>query len=90
MVRRFLFLLFVAGASGTLGVWVGFLFAPAPGAETRASLAAFFDEHDETIADFYTRGLAAVGDAADVVSSTVDAQVDDDNDEDEEDHDDDG
>ena len=44
MVRRFLFLLFVAGASGTLGVWVGFLFAPAPGAETRASLAAFFDE----------------------------------------------
>ena len=75
MVRRFLFLLVVAGASGTLGMWVGFLFAPAPGAETRASLAAFFDEHDETLADFYARGRAAFGDAVDVVSSTVDAQI---------------
>jgi len=75
MVRRFLFLLIVAGASGSLGVLVGLLFAPAPGAETRASLAAFFDEHDETLADFYTRGRAALGDAVDVVSSTVDAQI---------------
>ena len=76
MVRRFLFLLFVAGASGILGVWIGFLFAPAPGAETRASLATFFDEHDETLADFYTRGRGAVGDAVDAVSSTLDAAAD--------------
>ena len=75
MVRRFLFLLFVAGVSGTLGLWVGFLFAPAPGAETRASLAAFFDEHDETLADFYSRSRAALDDAVDVVSSTVDAHI---------------
>ena len=69
MVRRFLFLLFVAGVSGTLGLWVGFLFAPAPGAETRASLAAFFDEHDKTLSDFYSRSRAALDEAVDVVSS---------------------
>jgi hypothetical protein len=73
MVRRFLFLLVVAGTSGTLGVWVGFLFAPAPGADTRAAVAAFLDEHDESLADIYSRSREVFDDAVDVVSSTVDA-----------------
>lgn len=71
MIRRFLNFFFV----GTLGACIGVLFAPAPGVETRTSISVFFDKHDETIADFYTRGLTTVAGVADVVSSTVEAQV---------------
>ena len=42
MLRRFILLVFVAGLSGTVGLWVGLFYAPAPGEDTRQKLSTFF------------------------------------------------
>ena len=44
---RFIFLLLVAGVSGTAGLSIGLLYAPAPGEDTREILS-IFDEHETT------------------------------------------
>lgn len=74
MLRRFIVLVFVAGLSGTAGLWVGLLYAPAPGEETRQKLAAVFDEHDETFDDLWARSRQALGDAISAVSGTLEAE----------------
>jgi len=74
MLRRFILLLFVAGLSGTAGLWVGLLYAPGPGEETRQKLSAVFDEHDGTFDDLFARSREALGDAADAVSETLRAE----------------
>ena len=71
MLRRLWVLAFVAAVAGTVGVWVGFLFAPAPGDETRAQLADIFSEHDDTIDDLYSRGREVVDEAVESVESTL-------------------
>ena len=57
---RLIMLLFVAGMCGTLGVGVGVLFAPAPGAETRAAAGAFLESHEEILDELYARATDAV------------------------------
>jgi len=74
MLRRFIVLVFVVGLSGTAGLWVGLLYAPAPGEETRQKLSAVFNEHDETFDDLFTRSRQALGDAINAVSGTLDAE----------------
>lgn len=77
MLRRFIVLLFVAGLSGTAGLWVGLLYAPAPGEDTREELSAIFTEHEDTFDDLFTRSRQALGDAVDAVSETVKAEGED-------------
>ena len=74
MLRRFILLVFVAGLSGTAGLWVGLLYAPAPGEETRHKLAAVFNENDDTFDDLFARSRQALGDAIDAVSGTLKAE----------------
>ena len=73
MVRRLIVLMFVAGLSGTAGLWVGLLYAPAPGEETRQKLSAVLDEHDDTFDELFSRSRQALGDAVDAVSGTLSA-----------------
>lgn len=72
MLRRLMMLLFVAGVSAALGVGVGFLFAPAPGTETREAAVAFLDSHEELLDELYSRATKAL----DYVVSTVSAASD--------------
>ncbi len=74
MLRRFILLVFVAGLSGTAGLWVGLLYAPAPGEDTRKKLSAIFDEHDGTFDELFARSRQALGDAVDAVSGTLNAE----------------
>ena len=74
MLRRFILLLFVSGLSGTAGLTVGLLYAPAPGAETRQKLSAVFDEHEDTFDDLFVRSREALDDAVDAVSGTLNAE----------------
>jgi gas vesicle protein len=74
MLRRFILLVFVAGLSGTAGLWVGLLYAPAPGEETRQKLADVFIENDDTFDDLFARSRQALGDAIDAVSRTLKAE----------------
>ena len=69
MFRRLMVLFFVSGVSGALGIGVGILFAPAPGAETRAAATAFLDSHEVILDELYARASEAV----DYVVSTVSA-----------------
>jgi hypothetical protein len=71
MLRRLMVLFFVAGVSGTAGVCVGFLYAPALGADTRASLGIFLDQHDVTLSDLYTRGRERFAHAVDSMSGSA-------------------
>ena len=74
MLRRFILLLFVAGLSGTAGLWVGLLYAPGPGEETRQKLSTFFAENEGTFDDLFARSRQALGDAVDAVSGTLKAE----------------
>ena len=74
MLQRFILLLFVAGLSGTAGLWVGLLYAPAPGEETRQKLSTFFAENEGTFDDLFASGRQALGDAIDAVSGTLNAE----------------
>ena len=74
MLRRLILRVFVAGLSGTAGLWVGLLYAPAPGEETRQKLSAVFDEHDDAFDDLFARSRQALGDAVDAVSGTLNAE----------------
>jgi hypothetical protein len=74
MLRRFILLLFVAGLSGTAGLWVGLLYAPAPGEETRQKLSTFFAENEGTFDELFSRSRQALGDAVDAVSGTLNAE----------------
>ena len=74
MLRRFIFLLLVAGVSGTAGLWIGLLYAPAPGEDTREILSAIFDEYETTfneLFELFDRSRQALGDAVDAVTETV-------------------
>ena len=80
MLRRFIFLLLVAGVSGTAGLWIGLLYAPAPGEDTREILSAIFDEttfnelHElHELFELFDRSRQALGDAVDAVTETVNA-----------------
>ena len=79
MLRRFIFLLLVAGVSGTAGLWVGLLYAPAPGEDTREILSAIFDEYETTfnepheLFELFDRSRQALSDAVDAVTETVNA-----------------
>ena len=73
MLRRLSVLAFVAAAAITLGVWIGFLFAPAPGVETREQLSEIFDEHDDTIDDLYSRGREVVDEVVDEAVESVES-----------------
>ena len=79
MLRRFIFLLLVAGVSGTAGLSIGLLYAPAPGEDTREILSAIFDEHETTfnelheLFELFDRSRQALGDAVDAVTETVNA-----------------
>ena len=76
MLRRFIFLLLVAGVSGTAGLWIGLLYAPVPGEDTREILSAIFDEHEMTfneLFELFDRSRQALGDAVDAVTETVNA-----------------
>ena len=70
MVRRLVFLSFVAGLTGTAGLSVGLLYAPAPGEETRRKLSEVFEEHEGTFTELFARGKNAFSDAVDAVSGT--------------------
>ena len=77
MLRRFIFLLLVAGVSGTAGLWIGLLYAPAPGEDTREILSAIFDEYEtmfnelHELFELFDRSRQALGDAVDAVTETV-------------------
>ena len=77
MLRRFIFLLLVAGVSGTAGLWIGLLYAPAPGEDTREILSAIFDETTfnelHELFELFDRSRQALGDAVDAVTETVNA-----------------
>ena len=79
MLRRFIFLLLVAGVSGTAGLWVGLLYAPAPGEDTREILSAIFDENETTfnelheLFELFDRSRQALSDAVNAVTETVNA-----------------
>ncbi len=75
MFRRFIVLVFVSGVSGTLGISLGFLFAPAPGPETRAAVATFVDSHEELVAELYSRSSEAFDNVVSTISAVIgDAQ----------------
>ena len=74
MLRRFILLVFVAGLSGTVGLWVGLFYAPAPGEDTRQKLSTFFSENEGTFDDLFARSRQALGDAIDAVSGTLKAE----------------
>lgn len=74
MLRRLLLLLFVAGLSGTAGLWVGLLYAPAPGEDTRQKLSTFFAENEGIFDDLFARSRQALGDAIEAVSGTLNAE----------------
>lgn len=67
-------LVFVAGLSGTVGLWVGLFYAPAPGEDTRQKLSTFFSENEGTFDDLFARSRQALGDAIDAVSGTLKAE----------------
>ena len=77
MLRRFIVLIFVAGLSGTAGLWIGLLYAPAPGEEMREKLSTVFSEHEDTFDDLFARTREALGDAVDAVSGTLEAEDED-------------
>ena len=77
MLRRFIVLIFVAGLSGTAGLWIGVLYAPAPGEDMREKLSAVFSEHEDTFDDLFARTREALGDAVDAVSGTLEAEGED-------------
>ena len=49
-------------------LWVGFMYAPAQGEETRKKLSTVFEEHEGTLDGFLSRGREALGDAIDAIS----------------------
>ena len=79
MLLRFFFLLLVAGVSGTAGLSIGLLYAPAPGEDTREILSAIFDAYETTfnelheLFELFDRSRQALGDAVDAVTETVNA-----------------
>jgi hypothetical protein len=74
MLRRFILCVFVAGLSGTAGLWVGLLYAPEPGEDTRQKLSTLFAENEGTFDDLFARSRQALGDALDAVSGTLNAE----------------
>lgn len=74
MLRRLILFLFVVGLSGTAGLWVGLLYAPGPGEETREKLSTFFAQNKGVFGDLFARSGQALGNAVDAVGGTVKAE----------------
>lgn len=72
MLTRFLVLVLVSGLSGAIGIGLGFLLAPAPGAETREAVTAFFDSHEDLLTELYSRGSEAFDNAVSAMSTDRD------------------
>ena len=76
MLTRFLVLVLVSGISGAIGIGLGFLLAPAPGAEAREAVTAFFDSHEDLLTELYSRGSDAFESAVSAMSAGSDGKQD--------------
>jgi gas vesicle protein len=77
MLRRFILLVFVAGLSGTAGLWAGLLYAPTPGEDTRQKLTALFAENEGTFDDLFAHSRQALAAALDAISETLNLKMED-------------
>ena len=76
MLKRFIFRLFLVSFFVTTGLCIGFLYAPAPGIETREKVAVILDQHKDRLGTLVTSSQEVLARATVAASGTLNAAVD--------------
>ena len=73
MLKRFIFRLFLVGFCVTAGLCIGFLYAPAPGTETREKLSVALDQHKDSLETLATDSQEILAKVTAAASGTLNA-----------------
>ena len=73
MLKRFIFRLFSVGFFVTAGLCIGFLYAPAPGTETREKLSVTLDQHKDRLGTLVTNSQEVLDRVTAAASGTLNA-----------------
>tara|TARA_Y100001001_G_C7796775_1_gene234706 strand:- start:54 stop:299 length:246 start_codon:yes stop_codon:yes gene_type:complete len=76
MLKRFIFRLFLVGFFVTAGLCIGFLYAPAPGTETREKLSVALDQHKDSLGTLVTDSQEVLARVTAAASGTLNAAGD--------------
>ena len=76
MLKRFIFRLFLVSFFVTAGLCIGFLYAPAPGIETREELSVTLDHHKDRLETLVTNSQQVIVRVTAAASETLNATTD--------------
>jgi len=76
MLKRFIFRLFLVGFFVTAGLCIGFLYAPAPGTETREKVSVILEQHKNRLGTLVTNSQEVLARVTATASGTLNAADD--------------
>ena len=76
MLKRLIFRLFLVGLLVAAGLCIGFLYAPAPGSETREELSVTLDQHKDRLKTLVTNSQEVIARVTATASETLNAATD--------------
>ena len=76
MLKRFIFRLFLVSFFVTVGLCIGFLYAPAPGSETREELTVTLGHHKDRLETLVRNSQEVIARVTAAASETLNAATD--------------
>ena len=76
MLKRLIFRLFLVGLLVAAGLCIGFLYAPAPGSETREELSVTLGHHKDRLETLVTNSQEVIARVTATASETLNAATD--------------